>query len=101
MRSLKDTTNQYLIGPLASGVDMQLLGKRVIIDSAVPAVGAAAKSVIFGDVSAYAVRLAGGVRFERSDDFKFDTDIVSYRAILRADGATVDLTGALKHYASA
>lgn len=79
---------------------MVLLGKRVIFHPTVPAPAAAAKSVLFGDVSAYFVRLADGVRFERWAEFKWDTDQVSYRALLRADGALIDTTGAVKRYVS-
>jgi HK97 family phage major capsid protein len=63
------------------------------------AVGTSAKSVLFGDMSQYFVRLAGGVRFERSDEFAFDSDLVTFRALMRADGALVDLTGAVKYFA--
>lgn len=94
-------TGEYLVGTLADATDQRLLGKPVIIDANMPAVGAAAKSVVFGDLSQYYARIAGGVRFERSDDFAFSTDLVSYRALMRADGALIDLTGAVKHYVSA
>jgi HK97 family phage major capsid protein len=51
-----------------------------------PAYGSGATSMAFGDFSQYFVRLIGGVRFERSDDFAFNTDLVTFRAIVRADG---------------
>jgi HK97 family phage major capsid protein len=94
-------TGEYVVGNLADTTDQRLLGKPVIIDATMPAVGASAKSVVFGDLSAYYARIAGGIRFERSDDFAFGTDLVSYRALMRADGALVDTSGAVKHYASA
>ena len=40
----------------------------------------------------------GTIGCERSDDFAFDTDLVSFRAILRTDGATIDSTGAIKYF---
>ncbi len=40
------------------------------------------------------------MRFERSDDFAFSTDLVTFRALLRADGALVDTTGAIKWFAN-
>ena len=55
--------------------------------------------MLFGDFSQYFVRLAGGVRFERSDDFAFNTDLVTFRCLLRGDAALVDLTGAIKFFA--
>ncbi len=39
-----------------------------------------------------------GIRFERSDDYAFNTDLVTYRAIIRGDGDLVDLTGAIKAF---
>jgi HK97 family phage major capsid protein len=75
-----------------------LLGKPIAADPFMPASATGARSIAFGDFSQFFVRLAGGIRFERSDDFAFGTDLVSFRAILRGDGALVDLTGAIKVY---
>lgn len=58
-----------------------------------------AKSILFGDWSRYVVRIVNGLRFERSDDFAFGSDVVTFRAILRADGALVN-TDAIKHLAN-
>lgn len=71
-----------------------------IVDPNVPAMASGAKSILFGDWSRYFVRIAGGIRFDRSDDFAFDKDLVTYRATLRADGALMDTTGAIKHFAN-
>jgi HK97 family phage major capsid protein len=99
VRKLKDTTGQYLFQPsLVAGTPDTILGKAVRTDPFVPAISTGAKSVIFGDLSQYFVRLAGGVRFERSNDFAFNTDLVTFRAILRGDGILVDQTGAVKHF---
>jgi HK97 family phage major capsid protein len=99
-RKLKDTTGQYIWQPgLQAGVPDTILGKPVLTEPNMAAVATSAKSVLFGDMSTYFVRLAGGIRFERSDDFAFDTDLVTFRALLRADGALVDQTGAVKYYA--
>jgi HK97 family phage major capsid protein len=98
-RKLKGTDGQYLWQPgLQAGAPDLLLGKPILTDPNIAAVGLSAKSVVFGDLSQYFVRLAGGVRFERSDDFAFGNDLVSFRAIVRGDGALVDLTGAVKHF---
>lgn len=97
IRKLKDGAGRYLFDPAATfGEPDTLLGKPIKSDPNVAATGLGTKSVVFGDFSAYFVRMAGGVRFERSDDFKFDTDQVAFRAVLRADGITADQTGALK-----
>jgi HK97 family phage major capsid protein len=65
-----------------------LLGKPLVADPFMPATAAVANNwpIAFGDFSQYFVRMVGGVRFERSDDFAFGTDLVSFRAIIRADG---------------
>ncbi|UPT41775.1 MULTISPECIES: phage major capsid protein [Streptomyces] len=99
-RKLKDTQGQYLWQPsIQVGTPDQLLGKPVHTDPNVAAVGLSAKSVGFGDFSQYFVRMAGGVRFERSDDYAFNSDLVTYRAIIRADGLLIDQTGAVKVFA--
>lgn len=96
-RKLKDTTGQYIWQPgLQAGAPDMILGKPVYTDPNVAAVASAAKSVVFGDFSQYFVRNVEGIRFERSDDFAFDTDVVTFRAILRGDGDLVDTTGAIK-----
>jgi len=101
-RKMKDTTGQYLLQPsLQVGMPDTILGKPVLTDPNVAAVAVGAKSVLFGDFSQYFVRLAGGVRFERSDDFAFSTDLVTFRCLLRADAALVDLTGAIKFFTGA
>jgi HK97 family phage major capsid protein len=102
VRKLKDSQNQYLWQPgLQVGAPDLLLGKTVYTDPNVAAVATSAKSVIFGDISAYHVRIAGGVRFERSDDFAFQSDLVTFRAIVRGDGILADQTGAVKVYVGA
>ena len=42
--------------------------------------------------------MVNGIRFERSDDYAFNTDLVTFRALLRADAALVDTT-AIKWFA--
>lgn len=97
VRKLKDSQNQYLWQPsMQIGAPDVLLGKPVFSDPNVAAVAATAKSVIFGDMSAYFVRLAGGIRFERSDEFAFQNDLVTFRCIVRGDGILADQTGAVK-----
>jgi HK97 family phage major capsid protein len=98
-RKLKDTTGQYIWQPgLTADAPDTILGKQVLTDPNVAAVALAAKSVLFGDFSQFFIRLAGGVRFERSDDYAFNTDLVTFRALMRADSALVDLTGAVKYF---
>ena len=61
------------------------------VDPALAAMGANAKSVLAGDMSRYFVRIAGGLRFERSDNFAFQNDLVSFRAVIRLDAELVDI----------
>lgn len=100
VRKLKDSVGQYLWQPsMTLGAPDLLLGKPVLTDPNVAAVALGGKSVLFGDFSQFFVRLAGGIRFERSDDFAFSTDLVTFRALMRADSSLVDLTGAVKYFA--
>jgi HK97 family phage major capsid protein len=83
-----------------------LLGKPLVADPFMPGNGVsganfAGKSVAFGDFSQFFVRIVGPVRFERSDDFLFGSDLVAFRALIRGDGTLVDQTGAVKVYTGA
>lgn len=98
VRKLKGSDNNYLWVPGLAGSPDTILGKPVAADPNVAAVAGAARSVAFGDMSAYYVRLAGGIRFERSDDFAFNTDQATFRCIVRGDGVLLDQTGAVKHF---
>jgi HK97 family phage major capsid protein len=88
LRKLSDSLGRPLWEPsTVLGAPDLLLGKPLVADPFVPAYGlGVAGSLAFGDFSQYFVRMVGGVRFERSDDFAFGTDLVSFRAIIRADG---------------
>jgi HK97 family phage major capsid protein len=102
VRKLKDTTNQYLWQPSTQlGTPDLLLGKPVITDPNVAAPALSAKSILFGDMSTYFVRLAGGIRFERSDEYAFASDQITFRAVMRGDGLLIDQTGAVKHIVGA
>ena len=99
IRKLKDSTGQYLWQPsMQIGAPDTVLGKPIVTDPFVAAVALSAKSVLFGDFSQYFVRMVNGLRFERSDDFAFNTDLITYRCLLRADGDLVDTTGAIKYF---
>ncbi len=67
-----------------------LLGRPVIVDPNMPSMEAGAKSILFGDFSGYYIRDVGSIRIERSNDFKFDTDVVTFRTIMRTDGDLID-----------
>ena len=92
IRKLKDSTNQYLWQPgLVAGAPDTLLGKPVLTDPAMDSAVTTGKVTgLFGDLSGYFVRQAGPVRIERSDEFAFNTDQITFRLIARADGNIVD-----------
>lgn len=102
LRKVKDTQGRPLWEPsLTAGAPDTLFGKPIVTDPNVAGVALSAKSVLFGDFSQYFVRLVDGIRFERSADFAFSSDLVTYRAILRGDGDLVDVTGAVKYFVGA
>ncbi|MQA12961.1 MAG: phage major capsid protein [Pseudonocardiaceae bacterium] len=101
IRKLKDADDNYLVGPIADGGVLRLLGRPVVIDPYVDEPAADAKTILFGDFSAYYIRQVSGLRFERSDDVGFDTDTVWFRVLHRLDGRLVDGSGAIKHLAQA
>ena len=77
-----------------------LLGKPVVIDPNMPDPALNALPIAFGDFSAFYIRDVQGVRFERSDDYAFANDLVTFRSLLRSDSNLIDLTGAIKLYKS-
>jgi HK97 family phage major capsid protein len=96
LRKLVDTNARPIWEPstILGSPDL-LLGKPLVADPFMPAYGAGLSSIAFGDFSQYFVRLIGGVRFERSDDFAFNTDLVTFRAIVRADGQLMNPPAAI------
>lgn len=102
IRKLKDTSGRYLWeSSVTAGTPDMILSKPVYTDPFVAATGLNAKSVAFGDLSAYNVRLVNNIRFERSDEFGFDKDLITFRCLIRGDGALADTTGAVKHFVGA
>lgn len=104
VRKLKDSQNRPIFSidaPAGSGASGTLMGRPVYADPTMPAVALSAKSVVFGDLSKYWVRQVGGIRFQRSDEFAFNQDLATFRAVARLDGALVDTTGAVKHFSGA
>lgn len=100
LRKIKDLEGRYIWQPsVIAGQPDLIEGKPVFTDPNMPAIALGAKSVAFGDMSAYFARIVNGVRFERSDDFAFDKDLITYKAVIRGDGVLVDQTGAVKHFA--
>lgn len=102
VRKIQDTDGHHIWQPsLVAGQPDRLLGKPVYADQNVAAMATGAKSIVYGALGRFYIREVEGVRFERSDDFKFDTDVVSFRCLYRADSVLLDQTGAVKHLAQA
>jgi len=98
-RLLLDSQNRPIWEPsVVLGSPDLLLGKPLVADPFMPATATGSKSIAFGDFSQFFVRIVGPVRFERSDDFLFGSDLVAFRALIRGDGTLVDTTGAIKLY---
>ncbi len=88
MRKLKDTAGNYVFQPSLDANQRDLmLGRPVFENPHMPSIGTAAKSVIAGHFPSYFTRIVGGIRLDRSDDYAFNADLVTFRASLRCDGA--------------
>ncbi len=97
-RKLKDTVGQYLFQPsLVAGQPDTLLGYPIYENPDLAAAGTGAKSVLFGHLPSYYVRMAGPIRFDRSDDYAFANDLVTFRATVRIDG-DLPQTDAVKYF---
>jgi HK97 family phage major capsid protein len=94
VREPRDSTGQSVQGLGERG---RILGYPSCPDPFMSATANIAESIAFGDMSRYFVRIVNGVRFERSDEFRFQNDLVAFRCILRLDGALVD-TSAVKPF---
>ncbi|HYJ69627.1 MAG TPA: phage major capsid protein [Nocardioidaceae bacterium] len=91
VRKLKSSEGVYAWQPsVIVGQPDTILGKPVYIDTNVADPAAAAESILFGDWRSLVVRIAGGFRFERSDDFAFNADLVTFRALVRTGSVSVD-----------
>lgn len=97
VRKLKDSNNNYLVGPIGVAGELTLLGQPVIINPDIADAATSAKSVVYGDHSAYYIRDVGGIQVARSGDFAFNQDLVTFRFLLRTDGDLID-SSAVKTY---
>ena len=92
-RKLKDGSGAYIWTDSAvPGQPATLLGYPVFENPNVAAVGTAAKSVLFGHLPSFKVRVAGGMRVDQSTDYAFNTDTVTYRGLMRVDGGLTHAT---------
>jgi len=100
VRKLKDSAGYYLFQPsLSAEARDLLLGYSIYENPAMASAASAVKPVIFGNLPSYYVRQVGGIKLDRSDDFAFNTDLVTFRATFRVDGNLVQ-TSHVKYYKS-
>lgn len=98
VRKLKSSTGDPVWQPALTAGDPDLiLGKSVYIDPFLPSPGVSAKSIYFGDWSSLIVRIAGGMRFERSSEFAFGADQIAFRGIVRTGSSVLD-PNAVKYF---
>jgi HK97 family phage major capsid protein len=86
-------TGQFLWQPsLTAGQPDTLAGYPVLTDPAMPTAQTnGTRGLIFGNIGqACMVRFAGPVRVESSTDFAFDTDLTTWRFIVRFDSEVID-----------
>jgi HK97 family phage major capsid protein len=101
VRKLKDNAGQYLFTPsLSADARDLLLGYPIFENPAMASAASAAKPVIFGNLPSYYVRQVGGLKLDRSDDFAFSSDLVTFRATFRVDGNLIQ-TSHVKYFKSA
>lgn len=81
-----------LTAGIQNGQPDRLFGDPVYRDPNVAAMGSDAKTVAYGDFSAYYIRTVGNVVVERDDSRYFDTDQVGFRGKWRVDGDLIDTT---------
>jgi HK97 family phage major capsid protein len=94
IRKLRDTSGQ----PVNGLTDRRsLLGYPVFTDPFMPAAANGAEYIAFGAMDRYFIRIVNGIRFERSDEYKFQNDLIAFRCIIRLDGALID-TAAVKTF---
>lgn len=91
IRKAKDPSGRYLWETaIVNGNPDLVLGKSTFIDSNLPSPTGTNKIIYFGDFSSLKVRIAGGLRFERSAEYAFGNDQVAFRALVRTGAVAVD-----------
>lgn len=98
IRNLKASTGDPVWqSSLTAGDPDLVLGKPVYIDPNFATPAASAKSIFFGEWSALKVRIAGGIRFERSNEYAFNADQIAFRALVRTGSVALD-PNAVKYF---
>jgi len=94
IRLLTDDQSRPLWEPsLQAGNPDQLLGYSVYVDGNLDAATSGKRAVVFAHAPSYAVRLAGGLQVDRSEDFAFSSGLVTFRYQIHGDGDAIDTNG--------
>ena len=96
MRKLKDDNGQYLY-QVGVGQPDSFAGFPIFENPAMADIATSAKSVIFGHLPSYKVRMAGGLQVASSTDYAFNQDLTYYRFLMRVDG-NLTHAGHIKHF---
>lgn len=99
LKKLKDSENRALWqAGYAVGEPDTIDGDRYYINQDMAAIGASAKSVIYGDLSKYIVRTVKDVRLMRLVERYADYYQIAFQAFIRADGDLLNAgTNPVKH----
>ena len=94
IRKLKDGNSQYLWQPgMKEGEPDRLLGYRLVTSTHMPAIAAAAKPILFGDLSSYWIADREGRSMQRLNELYAATGQVGFRVTQRVDGRLVQTEG--------
>jgi HK97 family phage major capsid protein len=84
LRLLKDGDNRFLY-EIRVGEPDQVAGYR-LVENRHMAYGDSEKSLLFGDLSQYKIRFAGGIDVASSTDYAFNENVTTIRVMAKADG---------------
>ncbi len=99
MRKLKDDAGQYLY-QVGVGQPDSFAGFPIFENPAMASISTGAKSVLFGHLPSYKVRMAGGLQVASSTDYAFNQDLTYYRFLMRVDG-NLTHAGHIKYFQGA
>jgi HK97 family phage major capsid protein len=102
VRKLKDNYGRYIFDPaLSADKNDLLLGYPIFENPDLASPATSATSVLFGDLASYYVREVGGIRLDRSDDYAFANDQVTFRFTWRGDGNLIQTSHVKKFVGAA
>lgn len=91
VRKLKDGDSNYLWQPgLTLGEPDRFLGKPYSVIQEMASIGSSAKTVLFGCMSKFLIRMVRGVRFYRLEERYREADQTGFVAFLRYDSRVID-----------